>query len=86
MHLIFLDAEGHSLFEAVGQAVPRKGEHVAYILSHQVDRENWNKEALKDAEALRGKQFEVVRVCHEFHKSLVMKPETHLIFVTVRPV
>ncbi len=87
--LTFVDSENHNLFSAVGRAIPRRGEVVSYVLSTTLterERADWDDEALAYKESLQGKQFEVTKVHHEFRKSLVMKPETHLIFVVVREI
>ena len=86
MLLTFIDSQDNSIFSSSAEVVPARGDVVSHILSHTTIREEWDAESLANIEALRSKRFEVLRVEHEFRKSLVMKPEHQLIFVVVKEI
>ena len=75
------------LFSAFAEVVPRVGERVRHCPPTYMsdnERAKWDPDTLSSLEALRGREFEVVRVIHEFRQSgQVMRPVTHLVWCDV---
>jgi hypothetical protein len=82
--LMFVDADGNSLFNAAAEALPRKGDVVVYSMEAR-DREKWNDEAWDERQAITGKEWRVESVQHEFRRLRIDSPEVHVIFVHLTP-
>lgn len=83
--LVFENYAGDITFETVAAFVPRIGEWVLYNLGPTREDE-WDEKALADIKKLRGRKFRVMQILHEFRKSVVGKPESQIIFLTVEEV
>ena len=81
--LNFVDVEGDSLFSAPTTVLPRAGDVVNF--SHEaMDGDKWNTQAWEEDLDMDGKEWIVVRVCHDFRR-MSINSMAHVVIVVLAP-